>query len=159
MDQERTGARALYIIAALVLSLSATVLSAEEATQEPGLGIDTSNPDLPWGPCPAFMPEGCQIAVLHGDPAQDNADVLFKVPAKSSIPWHRHSSPRRMVLVSGELRLTYENQKTITLKPGDYSYAPAKRRHDGYCVSRTSCVLFIAFESPLEPKPAAPITP
>lgn len=69
------------------------------------------------------------------------------------------SSARRMVLVRGELRLTFENQKTVQLDTGDYAYAPAGMRHDGYCASRASCVLFIAFETPLDPRPTASVAP
>ena len=141
----------------LAASLMATIgarADAPTAAVEPGLAASPFGDELPWGPCPAFMPQGCQLAVLHGTPDRDNADVYFKVPAKSIIPLHRHSSPRRMILVAGEMRITYEGQETMTLKPGHYAYAPAKHAHDGYCASRTSCILFIAFESPLDPKPA-----
>lgn len=104
-------------------------------------------------PCPPFLPKGCGIAVLHGDPAKDNADVFFKVPGKSTIPLHWHTSPERMVLVAGQLHVTYEGQKKVILKPGTYAYGPAKKAHNGYCASKVDCVLFIAFESPLDAVP------
>jgi hypothetical protein len=50
------------------------------------------DPHLQWGPCPAFLPDGCRIAVLNGDPAKPNADVYFKVPAKTALPTHWHTS-------------------------------------------------------------------
>jgi quercetin dioxygenase-like cupin family protein len=109
--------------------------------------------DLQWGPCPAFMPEGCKVAVLHGDPARDNLDVFFKAPSKSNIPMHWHTSAERMILVAGELHVTYDGQKTAILKPGTYAYGPAKRPHHAYCASDADCVLFIAFESPLDAVP------
>lgn len=146
--------RALHALGLATLCLATAAYADDAVAPEPVPALSPFDSGLSWGPCPAFMPKGCELAVLHGEPAQDNVDVYLKVPAKSSIPWHRHTSARRMVLVAGELRLTYENQKTVTLTPGDYSYAPAKRKHDGYCASRTSCILFIAFESPLDPKPA-----
>jgi hypothetical protein len=65
---------------------------------------------LKWGPCPSFLPDGCSIAVLHGDPAQPNADIFFKVPGKSKIARHWHTSAERMVLVSGELQVTYDGR-------------------------------------------------
>ena len=58
-----------------------------------------------------------------------------------------------MVLVAGELHVTYAGQKKAVLKPGSYAYGPAKRPHDGYCASKVPCVLFIAFESPLDAVP------
>jgi quercetin dioxygenase-like cupin family protein len=108
---------------------------------------------LQWGPCPPFLPAGCQIAVLNGDPGKPNADVFFKVPARSRLPAHWHASAERMVLVAGELRVTYEGQKPAVLKPGSYAYGPAKAKHSGECVSATPCVLFIAFESPVDAVP------
>jgi quercetin dioxygenase-like cupin family protein len=108
---------------------------------------------LKWGPCPPFLPKGCAIAVLHGDPAKANVDIFFKVPARSTIPLHWHSSAERMVLVAGELHVTYEGQKTAILKTGSYAYGPARRPHNGVCVSDVPCILFIAFESPLDAIP------
>jgi uncharacterized RmlC-like cupin family protein len=58
-----------------------------------------------------------------------------------------------MVLVAGELHVTYDGQKTVVLKPGTYAYGPAKRPHKGACVSASPCVLFIAFESALDAVP------
>ena len=36
------------------------------------------------------------------------------------------------------------------LKAGTYAYGPARLPHTGYCTSSVPCVLFIAFESPLD---------
>ncbi|PWF54703.1 cupin domain-containing protein [Massilia glaciei] len=99
------------------------------------------------------MPKGCGIAVLHGDPARNNADVFLRVPAKSTIPMHTHTSAERMVLVSGELELRYEGQKMQVLKPGSYAYGPPKMPHEAYCASTAPCVLFIAFELPVDAFP------
>ena len=111
------------------------------------------DPQLKWGPCPAFLPDGCRIAVLNGDPAKPNADVYFKVSAKTALPKHWHTSAERMVLVAGEMRVSYDGQKPMTLKPGSYAYGAAKVPHSGECVSEVPCVLFIAFESPVDATP------
>lgn len=111
------------------------------------------DPRLQWGPCPAFLPDGCRIAVLNGDPAKPNADLYFKVPAKTALPKHWHTSAERMVLVAGELRVSYDGQKPMTLKPGSYAYGAPKVPHSGECVSAVPCVLFIAFESPVDATP------
>ena len=124
--------------------------TAQTPAEEPALATTFQDPQLQWGPCPPFLPEGCAIAILHGDPAKENLDVFFKVPAKSEIPLHWHTSPERMVLVSRELHVTYDGQESTILKPGAYAYGPAKRPHLGTC---ESCVLFIAFESPLDAVP------
>ena len=123
---------------------------AQAPAPEQALTQSADDAQIKWELCPPFLPVGCAMAVLHGDPAEDNLDVFFKVPGKSTIPLHWHNSPERMVLVAGKLQLTYDVQKTAVLDPGTYAYGPAKRPHKGYCASVVPCVLFIAFESPLD---------
>ena len=134
-------------------SLIGSVANAQVAAQEQALTRTAGGADLKWAPCPPFLPKGCGIAVLHGDPAKDNVDVFFKVPGNSTIPLHWHTSAERMVLVAGELHVTYDGQKTAVLKPGTYAYGPAKQPHKAFCASAVPCVLFIAFESPLDAVP------
>ena len=106
--------------------------------------------DLQWGPCPPFMPDGCNIAVLHGDPAKPNVDVLFKVEANSVIPNHWNNSPERMILLSGELEVTYKDETTQVMKVGSYAYGPSKKPHIAKCGDVGPCVIFIAFEEPVD---------
>jgi quercetin dioxygenase-like cupin family protein len=93
--------------------------------------------------------------VLHGDPSRPNADILFKVAGQSDIPLHTHASAERMVLVGGELEVTYEGQAPARLAPGTYAYGPAGRPHSGRCVSDAPCILVIAFEGPVDAVPTA----
>jgi len=141
---------ALRYSLSLSLSFAGSTAYAQAPAQEQAVTWTADDAQLKWGACPPFLPKGCGIAVLHGDPAKDNVDVFLKVPAKSSIPLHWHTSAERMVLVAGELHVTYEGQKTAVLRPGTYAYGPAKRPHTGVCESAVPCVLFIAFESPLD---------
>ena len=121
---------------------------------EPALAYTFKDAKLDWGACPEFIPKGCEIAVLHGDPTKANADVFFKVPANFRIPTHWHTSAERMVLVSGELHVTYEGHPTTVLKTGMYAYGPAKLAHEAVCGNDAPCVLFIAFEAPVDAMPA-----
>jgi quercetin dioxygenase-like cupin family protein len=143
----------LQVALLFVLGLIGSFALAQAPAQEQALTRTARDAKLKWGPCPPFLPKGCAIAVLHGDPAKDNVDVFFKVPAKSTIPLHWHTSAERMVLVAGKLHVTYDGQKTAVLRPGTYAYGPAKRPHKGFCASTSPCVLFIAFESPLDAVP------
>ncbi len=124
------------------------------SAQEPSLSWTAQDSRLKWGPCPPFLPKGCEIAVLHGDPAKRNADIFFKVPAHAVIPRHWHTSAERMVLVSGELHVTYDGRKPVVLMPGTYAYGPAKAPHKAECKSASPCILFIAFESPVDAVPS-----
>ena len=123
--------------------------AAPESSDQP-LAIAASSADIGWGPCPPGMPEGCQIAVLHGDPARPNADVLLKVPAGATIAPHWHSSAERMMLAAGRLAVRYQGSAEAVLEPGSYAYGPARLPHEAECRSAEPCVLFIAFEGPVD---------
>jgi len=137
----------------LVSFLGVAVVAAAPADKP--VAFTFTDPQLKWGPCPPLFPEGCQIAVLHGDPAKPNADVFLKVPANYTIPPHWHTSAERMVLVSGELHVEYAGHSPSVLKPGTYAYGPPTAPHNASCTDNGPCVLFIAFESPIDAHPAA----
>jgi quercetin dioxygenase-like cupin family protein len=138
---------------AFLLSIAAAEASpaGDAQTPEREAPITRSIGDaLQWGPCPAIFPSGCEIAVLHGDPAKPNADVFLKVAGGKALPAHTHTSAERMVLVSGQLDVKYEGAALTTLTPGEYAYGPAKLPHQATCKSSAPCVLFIAFEGPVD---------
>ena len=112
---------------------------------------DTS---LQWAPCPDLFPQGCELAILHGDPAKPNADALLRVPAGYAIPLHTHSSAERMMLVSGRLEVQYQGSPASMLVPGTYAYGPANLPHRATCLAAEACVLFIAFERPVDALPS-----
>ena len=129
--------------------LALAPITATSGAEAP-LAITHTDSQLKWGPCPSLFPAGCEIAVLHGDPAKPNADVFFRVPAGYVIPPHWHTSPERMVLVAGELRVEYSGHRPQVLAVGTYAYGPAKAVHQATCAASGPCVLFIAFESPVD---------
>ena len=132
-----------------VILFSSLCCNASDAP-ELAASNDIDNKSLNWGACPAFFPKGCEIAVLHGDPSKPNVDIFFKTPGNYDFPAHWHNSAERMVLVSGTMDVTYAGQPTVSLTTGMYAYGPAKAVHHGRCISDEPCVLFIAFEEPLD---------
>lgn len=118
---------------------------------EAALAISAGDPVVKWGPCPPiFTAAGCEIAVLHGDPARLNADVFLRIPGGYAIPRHRHTSAERMILVSGKMQVRYKGTPAATLAAGHYAYGPAGLPHEGSCLSDQPCTLFIAFEGPVD---------
>ena len=132
--------------------VSVTIFSqkGDEIDIEKSIVKTINDTDLQWGPCPSFMPDGCNIAVLHGDPSKNNVDILFKIRGGSEIPNHFHSSPERMILLSGRLSVTYEDETTQVMETGSYAYGPSNKKHTAKCLSKEPCVIFIAFEDPLD---------
>ncbi|UVW27247.1 cupin domain-containing protein [Massilia sp. H6] len=145
MNTRARMSRSLQLL--LLLFTSSTALAQEQASV-----VRVNDAGIEWGACPAPLPQGCALAVLHGDPAKPNADVFLRIPGRSRIPLHTHTSPERMVLVEGKLSVTYEGQKMAVLLPGSYAYGPAGKPHSAACMSDKPCVLFIAFESPVDIK-------
>ena len=126
--------------------------AASPAANEPLLVKTAGDSSLAWSKCPAPLPAGCELTVLHGDPAKPGADVLLRVPPGSYIPPHTHSSAERMMLVSGRLDVRYQGAQPATMLPGTYAYGPAQRPHAATCMAAEPCVLFVAFDGPVDVK-------
>lgn len=141
-------ARNALLLLALSLLPFAVVADGELATT-----YTVDDPALEWQPCMAFLPEGCELTVLNGDPAEPNADIFIRFPANAVIARHRHTSAERMVLISGELHVSYDGHETEILKAGSYAYGPAGLPHTAFCAVGDDCVLFIAFEEPVDAEP------
>ena len=138
----------------ILLSLFLIAGASKAHAQDAPRSWTADDPALKWGSCPAFMPESCEIAVLQGAPDEPNADVFFKMAPNTTVPAHRHTSVERMVLVSGEMRVTYEGHDPVVLRPGTYAHGPAEMPHKAYCADGEECVLFIAFTEPIDAMPA-----
>ena len=126
---------------------------AEISAGGPPIFRAASDATLQWAACPAPLPGGCELAVLHGDPAKPNADILLRIPGGYAIPPHTHSSAERMMLVSGRLAVRYQGAHQASLNPGNYAYGPAGLPHAATCMAAEPCVLFIAFEGPVDIEP------
>lgn len=147
------------LLAALAVSILCACSPAAEAPEAPAaapatpelaLARTAADADLQWGPCPPVFPAGCEIAVLHGDPAQPNADIFLRVPGGYAIPAHSHTSAERMILVSGNLDVDYQDAPPASLAVGSYAYGPAGTPHSATCRGPDACTLFIAFEGPVD---------
>lgn len=113
------------------------------------------DPHLEWAPCGDWLPEGCMVTVLQGDPEKQNADLLFRIPANSKLASHWHTSAERMVLIAGEFHIDFDGQDPVVMKAGTYAYGPAKLPHSARCKDAGDCLLFIALEEPFDAVPIA----
>lgn len=140
----------ILVVLLSCMAVGSTTAVAQEATGEQATSRTHKDPQLKWSPCPPIFPKGCEVTVLRGDPANGPSDVFLRTPANYRLPRHWHTSPEHMILVSGELHVTYEGQKPAVLRAGSYAYGPAKAKHEARCAKAGPCVLFIAFESPID---------
>jgi len=119
-------------------------------TGAPAFTWDYNDPSIEWGPCPEFMPDSCELAVIQGDPEEPNADVLFKMAPNTTVDKHWHTSTERMILLSGKMEVDYEGQDPVIVEKGTYAYGPGGLAHETHCLDEGECVLFIAFEDPVD---------
>jgi quercetin dioxygenase-like cupin family protein len=139
-------------LAAAALAAAFWLLATQAVGEEPALALvrDHTDPALSWGPCPPIFPTGCDVTVLQGDPAAGRSDVFLRVQPGVTLARHIHTSPEHMVLIAGALEVEYDGQEAASLRVGSYAYGPAKAPHRATCKSAGPCVLFIAFESPID---------
>lgn len=142
--------RLCAVLLLILVALTFAACSPEQPGTRKAVARAANDSALQWGPCPPIFPAGCEIAVLNGDPAKPNADVFLRVPGQYEIPAHSHTSAERMILVTGELKVTYQGQPPSMLTAGSYAFGPAKLAHKASCVSTEPCTLFIAFEAPVD---------
>jgi mannose-6-phosphate isomerase-like protein (cupin superfamily) len=147
-DKPSRFASSLIIACGAALALGATATAAAEPSQP--IKIDYDDPALEWGGCPEGFPEGCGLAVLQGDPARPNADVFLRLSPDTGLAHHWHTSAERMVLVSGEFHVDFDDHPPVVMRAGSYAYGPAKLPHHAHCAAGDPCVLFIAFEEPVD---------
>lgn len=139
----------MTILAIAILLCTSTF--AEEAEKDGALVYSADAEELKWGPCPDIFPQTCSIAVLHGNPAEKNTDIFFKIPAGTELVKHTHTSAERMVLVSGKMQVKYDGHEEEVLTAGDYGYGPPELPHEATCLEGDNpCILFIAFNKPID---------
>lgn len=120
-----------------------------------GMGkMRTLNADhLNWGPAPAVLPKGAQLAVLDGDPHQAAPYVIrLKMPPGYQIPPHWHSKAESLTIVAGTLSLgmgdTPDRKAAQELTAGGFHAIGAQVHH--YAFSRTGAVVQIHGEGPFD---------
>lgn len=69
-----------------------------------------------FGPAPAFVPPGAQLAVLEGDPMASTGDftVRFKMPDGYKIAPHTHPNRENVTVLSGTLKVGMGDQFDTT---------------------------------------------
>lgn len=106
-----------------------------------------------WGPPPAGLPSGSQVAVLAGDPGKAGPFVIrAKMPAGYTIPPHSHPTMENVTVLSGDLTVGMGDKLApeagAKLKPGDFISLEAKMNH--FAKSTNGAVIQISAQGPFE---------
>lgn len=95
---------------------------------------------LKWGPGPANLPKGAELAVLSGDPGKAGLfTIRLKVPAGYAIAAHHHPTSEYVTVISGDFGLgmgdKLDKTKGMVLHPGGFAEAPAGMNHFAWAES------------------------
>jgi quercetin dioxygenase-like cupin family protein len=131
------------LAAALVL----TALFTPTAIAQSRVHVIENTGTAKWGPAPAMLPPGAQIAVLAGDPTKAGPyTVRLKFPANYDIPAHSHPTDENVAVVSGEFFVAMGAKLDRTsgtgLRPGGFGMLPANMNHFAYSKTETTILLY-----------------
>ena len=115
-----------------VLAAVAAFLAGSAATSPALAQINTS--DMKWGPAPAGLPAGAQLAVLSGDPGKEGMfTIRIKFPAGFTVQPHHHPADELVTVIEGDFALgmgdTFDRERMTLLKPGGYAVAAKDMNH------------------------------
>ncbi len=136
--------------ALLLVLLSA---SAVAVVQAPPHNLFTPD-QIQYGPVPAFLPPGAQLAVLEGDPTASTGDftIRLKMPNGYRIPPHWHPNRENATVLSGNFKMgmgdTFEESTMKTFPAGSFGYVDPNMHH--YVMASGDVVVQVHGMSPLE---------
>ena len=111
--------RAETVIGALALLLLplSTVAADEHVMAAPD--------SLKWGPGPAALPKGAELAVIAGDPGKEGPYVYrIRVPAGYKVPPHTHPGVENITVISGTLNVAmgdkFDESKGTAMKAAGF---------------------------------------
>ncbi len=112
-------------------------------------------PDMiEFGPAPAFLPAGAQMAVLEGNPMASTGDytVRLKMPAGYRIPPHWHPQRENVTVISGTLKVGmgdhFDETKMMAFPAGSFAYLDPDMHH--YAMAADDVVIQIHGMSPVQ---------
>lgn len=130
--------------------LATLLLTASPAAMQNTFTADK----IPYGPAPAFLNPGAQLAVLEGDPGAASGDftVRLKVPAGYRIAPHWHPNRENVTVISGNFKVgmgdTFDESKMATFGAGSFAYLDPSMHH--YAMADGAVVVQVHGMSPLQ---------
>lgn len=110
--------------------------------------------EVQYGPAPAFVPSGAQLAVLEGNPMGSTGDftVRLKMPDGYRFPPHWHPKRENVTVLSGTLKVgmgdRFDESKMMSFPAGSFAYLDPDMHH--FVEASGDVVVQIHGESPLQ---------
>jgi hypothetical protein len=109
---------------------------------------------VPYGPPPAFVAEGAQLAVLEGNPGATTGDytVRLKMPDGYRIAPHWHPKRENVTVISGTFKVgmgdEFDASKMGDFPAGSFAYLDPSMHH--YAMASGEVVVQVHGASPLQ---------
>jgi mannose-6-phosphate isomerase-like protein (cupin superfamily) len=109
---------------------------------------------IAYGPVPAFLPPGAQLAVLEGDPTASSGDftVRLKMPDGYKVSPHWHPHRENVTVISGNFKVgmgdTFDETKMMTFGAGSFAFLDPSMHH--YAMANGEVVVQVHGMSPLQ---------
>src|SRR5271166_4160259 len=124
-------------------------------TAQPLCAQNAFTPDqVKYGPAPAFVPPGAQLAVLEGNPMADSGDftIRLKMPDGYKIAPHTHPLRENVTVISGTLKVgmgdQFDASKMMSFGSGSFAYLDPSMHH--YAAASGETVIQIHGQSPVK---------
>ena len=138
MSRFRTVALVVAILGALAGGLAAQ--SAQKAKSAPpppppmAKHVVIAPADIKWGPAPASLPPGAQMAVLDGDPSKAAPFVIrAKFPDGYKVAPHWHPTDENVAVLSGTFLVgtgdAFDEKGMTALAAGGFAHMPKRMHH------------------------------
>ena len=140
------------IIISLILMMMSAVAFAQTAAKTKTAGksaaasaaqpIVMNLDNIKWGPAPADLPPGAQLAVLEGDPSKPGPyTIRAKFPDGYKVQPHWHPAAEKVTVLSGTLKVgmgaKWDETNPTTLSSGGFAVMPARMKHYAWSVGDT----------------------
>ena len=128
--------------ATLVALLTGSAASNWTASAHDGHHAAIAADEVQFKPGPPTLPAGAEIAVLHGNPAEEGQFVIrLKFPAGYEIPPHRHPKEEHVTVISGKFGMstgdTLDRTAAPLLPPGGFVRIPVGEAHFAWTEEET----------------------
>ena len=134
----------------LVVLLAAVMAAAQSAPPQNAFTPD----QVKFGPAPAFLPPGAQMAVLEGDPMAATGDytIRLKMPTGYKVAPHWHPKRENVSVLSGTLKVgmgdKFDAGHMMSFPAGSFAYLDPDMHH--YAMSEGATVIQIHGVSPVK---------
>jgi hypothetical protein len=142
-------------IAATLVALLCGVGLVFQGGAQTGSEKHTFTPDaIPYGPPPAFVSAGAQLAVLEGNPAATTGDytVRLKMPDGYRIAPHWHPQRENVTVISGTFKVgmgdRFDESKMGAFPAGSFAYLDPDMHH--YAMASGEVMVQVHGTSPLQ---------